>query len=193
MCTGSERNIYRPGSETDINIDTINEFPDDYITDSDLNKMLTGMDNIQKWVFIDSCHSGGFYNSIHSLTNACLIASTTSDLLAYGDDFGTGEVKGGLFTTALDVGLSRKDNGKLILDVDPENGPITFKEILNYIQEYNQKTDWVGSIVYELNFGDTSIFTLDKWTPTGFMTADFVGGFSTNRKDISPILFLLLD
>jgi hypothetical protein len=77
--------------------------------------------------------------------------------------------------------------------VNPEDGIVTFEEIVNYIQDYNQKTDWVGEIVYELDFGDPAIFTLDMWTPTGFRTADFVGGFSTNRKDISPILFMLLD
>ena len=78
LYTGSERNTYLPGSETDINIDIIREYPEDYITDSDLKEMLSGMDDIQKWVFIDSCYSGGF-KSILSVTNACLIASTTPE------------------------------------------------------------------------------------------------------------------
>lgn len=181
------------GSERDINIDTINEYQNDYITDSDLNEILNGMDDIQKWVFIDSCHSGGFYNSIHSLKKASLIASTTSDLLAWGYDFGFGEVKGGLFTSGLGDGLSRKENGKLWMDVDPEDGFVTFREILNYLQEYNQKIDLAGSIVYELGFGDPTIFTLDKWTPTGFRTADFVGALNGKKKvNMPPIINLLL-
>jgi hypothetical protein len=182
------------GSERAICIDTINQYPDDYITDCDLNKMLSGMDVIQKWVFIDSCHSGGFYNSIHSLTNACLVASTTADLLAYGYDFGSGEVKGGLFTTALETGLTRKENSKFLWVDSDESGEVTLFEILEYLQEYNQKTDWVGTIVYELSFGDPIIFTLDKWNPTGFRTADFVGGILTTRKGtMAPVLHLLLD
>jgi DNA-directed RNA polymerase subunit L len=204
LCNGSERNICVPGSDTGINIDIINEYPNDYITDNDLKEILSGMDDIQKWIFIDSCHSGGFYNSIHSLMNASLVASTTEDLLSWGYDFSTGMVKGGLFTGAFCDGFSRKNNGKLLMDgyhstlhperVYPEDGIVTFEEIVNYIEDYNQKTDVNGKIVYELNIGDPAIFTPDMWTPAGFRTADFVGGLVTNREaTMAPILHLLLD
>lgn len=203
LCTGSERNISCGCSETDIDINIINQYPDDYITDIDLKEMLSGMDNIQKWIIIDSCHSGGFYNSIHSLMNASLVASTTEDLLSWGYDFSTGMVKGGLFTGAFCDGFSRKSNGKLLMDgyhstlnperVYPEDGIVTFEEIVNYVEDYNQKTDVNGRIVYELNIGNPAVFTMDKWNPTGYRTADFLGGFSTNHQSISPMLLLLTD
>ena len=126
--------------------------------------------------------------------------------VAWGRDFGTGlsiDI-GGLLKYALEAGLTCKSNGKLIFDgyistldpdvVNPKDGIITFAEIVNYVKDYNQKTDWAGEIVYELGFGDPAVFTLDMWNPTGFRTADFVGGLATSRKaTLAPMLHLLLD
>jgi probable HAF family extracellular repeat protein len=187
---------------------TVDNSPNDFLTDTDLHNMLdgdlpnivNGMDKIQKWVFIDACHSGGFYNSIHTLKNACMVASAEADKDAhYSSLEGSSREGRGLFSYALDEGFNREANGKLKVDSN-QNGFVSFDEILKYIYEYmaymarNESWPWRNDkIVCELNFGDPAIFTLDMWNPTGFRTADFVGGFSTNRKDISPFLFLLLD
>lgn len=176
---------------SDDPLDNIEGLFNDILTDSALHDMLDGMDDIQKWVFIDACKSGGFYDSITSLKNACLITSADffSDASAYDLD---GLGVRGLFSYALEDGFTRGNNGNLKLDSKKPFGEVSFYEIVKYILDYNV-APWNDIIVCKLNLGDPVTFTSDMWKPNGFKTADFVGGFSTNRKDIAPILYLLLD
>ena len=60
-------------------------------TDDELKSYLEGMDTIEKWVFVDSCQSGGFWGNnnpnddgdLEKLARISMIASAREDMDGY--------------------------------------------------------------------------------------------------------------
>ena len=177
------------GDETTINIGDeyllVGSAPDPYLpltdqmwlTDDELYSALNGINDVNKWVVIDACHSGGFWGNDNSedkgdlekLTKTAFLASAKEDQnSAYGDDGHT------LFSYVLNCALSDRGDGILRADSN-EDTNITLEEIYEYVDEYAKRDDFPyrGEIVFEQELGDPMVFSPDMWAPVMKKTVDF--------------------
>lgn len=153
-------------------------WPDyNYLTDDELTSYLKGMDDIEKWIMIDACHSGGFWGNnnpldqgdLEKLLNTALFAAAPEDQLGYFSST-TGLP---FFGTALTDAFSLDSEGYLLADID-QDGNLTFNELTYWVQ--NEATQpYMGDTVYEMAFGDPHIFTSGMWAPVSYASDDFVG------------------
>jgi hypothetical protein len=156
--------------------------PDDYLYDDMLATYLAGMDNIEKWVMLDACGSGGFWGDfnlndtgdLEKLSNIGLFASAAEGHDSYSS-FWTYE---GIFTNALEKAFSYGLDGYLCADSDHKSG-VTFDELHVYLQQ-----DWWLYLksqppftVWKRGEGDPILFTPDMWSPVSFASNDFTGSF----------------
>ncbi len=155
--------------------------PNEALYDNDLFSYLSNdkLDNVNKLVILDSCGSKGFWGDnsfsdpggdLEKLTKIRLIASAEEgDFAKYG-------IEGyGFFSMALLDGLTRNKKGYLDADSD-ENNNLTADEIENYIKNWSRLNHYLGQTVFDMDFGDPSIFTIDMWNPGGFKTDDYMDG-----------------
>lgn len=142
--------------------------------------------DLNKWVFIDSCHAGGFWGNkndedegdLEKLKNIVLIVpvkegSTKSDGISPFDIF-TGYP---LFGLALYDGLKLEAvvEGKVYLkaDTDLRDGILTPDEIINHYKEFHKTRE---GYVYPMDFGDYGepvMFTPDILEPQTAKSDDF--------------------
>ena len=162
----------------------------DYLSPNDLSSMLSNLTTIQKWIFVDSCFSGSFVDSISQLKDASIITSSTSLNESYASAYENSRNAMGLFSYALADAFSLKDNGKLKGDINSD-GNITFDELLYYMVYWNGLTGLKDQIVYGEDIGDPILFSDDLWTPTGLKTNDFIDGLTTNTVPIPSSILLL--
>jgi len=161
-----------------------------FLTDDELYSYLIGMDNTNKWIFLDACKSGGFWGGndegdLEKLTKISLFASAAEDKDSYFDGV-TGLT---YYGQALKEGLT-KEGGFFKADAD-KNGVLTFQELYFWIQNY--PLEWlVGTVVYEAGFGDPHIFSLDMWNPVSFKSEDFDGILFPSQPVPEPTTMLLL-
>lgn len=128
------------------------------LTDDELFQMMQGMDDVNKWIIVDACHSGGFWannnqndqGDLEKLKNAAFIAAAEEDKL-------TGYSAEGI--SALSMALT---DG---LSIDAENKIKAAKggDILTLENLYEWAADWkknceqkdMCKFIYEMEFGDS--------------------------------------
>jgi hypothetical protein len=125
----------------------INVGKNNYISDDEMTYILKNLGDIQKYVFLDSCNSGGFWGNraeevnsfyqtsgdLERLSNIALFAASSETGLAYSN-LSTGM---GYMSEAVLQGLTYK-NGHLAADYD-KDGSISFDEWDKYL---NSKDWW---------------------------------------------------
>ena len=143
--------------------------------DDDLARLLKQHNDIEKWIIIEACHSGGFLGvegfpetdgfDLIEVDNISFLASTAEDNVGTFSPF-TGQ---GHFNMALVEALSY-DSGDLYVNADSnEDGELHFNEIVIYIKNwFGEKTlsNWLNGHDKTV-FGLTEIFYEDQfveWT-----------------------------
>lgn len=172
FATGTETTLL-PGDEY------INLSPTTYFSDDALTLLLQDMDNIEKWVMLDVCHSGGFWGNDNSndigdlekLQNIALFAGSAENRSAYSQSDGTG-----FFTNAIVDALSLDSEGYVVADSDKDSY-VSFDELTHWVQNYATQSHMEGTVAYQRAFGDEVFFSLDMWTPVSYASDDFVGSF----------------
>mgnify|MGYP000171330709 CR=1 FL=1 len=171
----------------------------DFLTDDELKSYLSGMDGIEKWIMVDSCHSGGFWGNdflfdegdLEKLTNISLFAAAQENTDGFydGDDGDDSDVDTGLlaFAVALNEAYTKDENGHLLADSAPYDNIITFDELTDYVQNHSSiKNKMNGTYVNQADFGDLVYFTSDMWQTASFHSADFVGSGVTYSPNPNP-------
>jgi hypothetical protein len=176
------------------------------LNSSDLKILLSDsrLSKVNKWIIIDACHSGGFWDVLQSLPHIAILASATKDKVAKAisaqqailmiDPTFPLSISGsdwyGIYSLRLLFALST-DNGYFIADTS-KNG-LTFPELSNFFN--NLPSQIAGFSASELTFGDETIFdpTTD-WNLYYSTSTDFYGAFPIIKKnDIVGLINLLLD
>lgn len=167
------------------------------LTDDELKGYLEVIgDDIEKWIFIDACHAGGFWGDeaypeadegdLEKLHNICLIAAAEEDKqMKYVKEDNPPSLQNEYGKPLFGIGLreawSKMEKGYLNCDKD-ENKVITFQEIelwlKNDFEFHNTNLD--GIFVRTGDFGEESIFSWSSWEPVAHKSPDFVGVISGN-------------
>ncbi len=151
-----------------------------YLSDDDFKDYFAGLEQVEKWVMLDACHSGGFWGNNNPLDGGDLEKLTNTSLFAASaeDQYGWFNGASGLpyFGSALVDAFSFDSDGYLFADLD-EDGYITFDELTYWVQHYATQSFMDGTVVYEMDFGDSYVFTSDMWTPTSLASDGFGGSF----------------
>jgi hypothetical protein len=170
--------------------------PDDYLYDDTLASYLSGMDNIEKWVILDACGSGGFWGDfnpmdtgdLEKLSNIGLFASAAEGKDSHSWPF-TYE---GIFTTALEKAFTY-DGLYLYADYD-RSSEVTFSELSDWLKSrwwlYASPWPQPPFTAYERGQGDPILFTSDMWAPVSFASDDFTGSFEYERIPAPSSLIL---
>jgi hypothetical protein len=160
------------------------------ISDDTLTRYLTGMDGIEKWVFVDSCYSGGFWGNpdnplevdegdLGRLSQISMFAAAPETEYSFfqSDDYG-------FFSHALrdafDTGAFGYLNGDLNVD-----GDVSFTELRSYLT-VNYTPGWLGLWVLRGDYGGPIIFTEDMWNPVAFKSSDFNGSLGYGEPVPAP-------
>ncbi|OHB66248.1 MAG: hypothetical protein A2Y77_04765 [Planctomycetes bacterium RBG_13_62_9] len=159
------------GSETTANPGDEFVVLGNLLTDDDLTSLLGGMDDIEKWVLLDTCNAGGFWGDnnpndagdLEKLANIGLLAAAYEDgeyANAWSDEAGRGYFNLGLID-ALSIGA----NGHLVGDING-NGIPTFEELTSWLMGYadERTSQWA------MEWGDGYL-----WLPQSFSSPDFIG------------------
>ena len=163
-----------------------------WLTDDELTTMLSDMNDVEKWVFLDFCFSGGFWGNsndsdigdLEKLNRISLtaVASETKYGMYIGipDDPDFGRT---IFGIALRNGFSKKNNGKVTFDYNDDD-IVTYDEINyglnNMISLVPNWDDFNGVVVKQNELGDETIFYLDDWDPVSRTSVDFQGVLSVD-------------
>lgn len=155
------------------------------LTDDDLTYYLgeylgPELKNVEKWVFVDSCHSGGFWGDLDNpladqgdlekLFNIALFAAAPEWLPAIS-------ILGrSIWGQAVTDGFSPGPFGTFWADLNFD-GNIAFNELSTWLLEYPEKhnKNLYGTLGYEMEFGDPVVFTEDMWSPVVYVSDDFTG------------------
>ena len=169
------------GTETTLNRgDEFLNMGDDNLSDETLPGILNYLPTtVEKWVFLDACHSGGFWGNynpaddgdLENVSNIGLFAAAAEDRPAFADVNGRG-----YFSLALIDALSFDPNGYLFADLD-DNSDLTFDELAHWVQNYSTQKYMNNTVVFEKDIGDPILFTSDMWSPVSFKSDDFTGSF----------------
>ncbi len=156
-----------------------------WLLDDDLSSWLKNMDGTGEYgklVFIDSCHSGGFWGDsnpadlgdLEKLKNIALVAAAYEECIqpsgkecfAIADPQTNLPLFGAALADALklEVHYMRGDRNN--------NGMLEAEEILPHYLVYNQMRT---GLVYEMEFGDPIEFSPDLLHPQFFKSDDFAG------------------
>jgi hypothetical protein len=143
------------------------------LTDDGLTSLLGGMDDIEKWILLDTCNAGGFWGNnnpgdegdLEKLSNIGLLAAAYEDgeyVNAWSDD-----VSGrGYFNLALIDAFSVGADGHLVGDINADGIP-TFDELTSWMMDYAAETteEWAAE------YGEGEYL----WLPQSFSSPDFLG------------------
>lgn len=170
--------------------DYVNLTSNTFLYDDQLTSFLDGddWDDIEKWVLLDSCHSGGFWGDdntndigdLEKLANICLFAGAAEDDSAWSDPQGLG-----YFELAIVDALTVDTDGFLVADAD-DNHDLTFGELTNWVQNFATQQHMDGTVVFERGIGDPWTFTSDMWTVTSWASPDFTGTLSGPGFYVDP-------
>ncbi len=172
-----------------------------YLWDDDLTRYLLGMNDIEKWVILDACGSGGFWGDgnpmdegdLEKLGNIALFAAAPEGKNAIS--WGYPGEKQGLFTMALDDALTFDSDSLLAADIGGD-GDVDFDELRTWVEN-----DWWLQIVqnpvvhsnmmfWEKEYGDPIPFSPDMWSPVVFASEDFTGRFGHTVIPAPSAIFL---
>jgi hypothetical protein len=151
------------------------------VTDDSLTSFLGVLNGIQKWIFLDSCYSGGFWGNgnrndsgdLEKLGNIGLFAGSGENSLSYSLPL-TAE---GYFTATLLAGFSVGVDSFLVADKD-KNRELTFDEMKLWIESDKQLQDRQDpEFLFERAQGDIVPFSRDLFTPMYAASNDFEGRF----------------
>ena len=149
-----------------------------YLTDDELMNYLDGMAEIEKWVFMDTCYSGGFWGNdnpqdqgdLEKLQNISLFAASEEDQLAWFD----GATGLSYFGSALVDAFSEDPEG--YLNAAGGDYDLTFDELAEWVRNLGGPMD--GTVVHEMDFGASHLYASDMWTATSWISPDFSGTLS---------------
>jgi len=183
---------YPSGTETTVSPGDEVLAVGDYLSDDNLMSYLAGLDGIEKWVMLDSCHSGGFWGNdnlndigdLEKLSNIGLFAASGENDNAISWPF-TWE---GIFTSSLIDGFSLNASGYLKADAD-QNRDMTFDELDAWIDhQWFLQLVQNPTVVYERGQGDPLNFTMDMWSPVSMASSDFGGSlFGVYVPPVGPV------
>ncbi|MFC1577623.1 LamG-like jellyroll fold domain-containing protein [Thermodesulfobacteriota bacterium] len=166
---------------------------ENYLTDDELYSLLKGMDDIEKWVFIDACFGGGFWGDhtesggdLERLANISFMstATETSKTGAFFDTNFPGKGRIGLGALAFYYTLGKNENGYFKPELYAD-GKISFEEISTNIENFvRDNPNFQDQIVIQMGPGDPYILTEENWTPIFEKSDDFKGALYTNLIDI---------
>lgn len=196
------------GSSThDVGLPLTSGLGDEYVrlgtnlSDDNLTTILKNLTGVNKWVFLDSCHSGGFWGpgdiletldagDLNRVSKTALLASSSEEGLAYYNDDGWG-----IISLALLTGWAKSSGGYYAADLD-HNGDFTMQEIAKYVEEFRYDLEYgpdnEGEIVYEAAFGDPVAFSRELLSPTLYETSDFTGVMEVSGQVPEPSTLALL-
>ena len=166
----------------------------DTITDDDLTCMLKGMEDVEKWIMVDACHSGGFWGNknlydigdLEKLPKTCMMASAKED--GPGKYFDTHDYDAKcpdcygktVFGIHLRDAFAIKPNNHVNCDYN-DDGVITFDELEYWMTERAKISwGWLNGLTVQTNdLGDDIIFSIDDWSPECKKSDDFEGSLGT--------------
>lgn len=162
----------------------------DYLTDDDFKEYFTELEQIDKWVMIDACHSGGFWGDFNPNDDGDLEKLDNISLFAACGENGSTPYSDGFpvfGSTLLDAfGL---ENDRLRADGNGD-GDLTFNELVHWVADPNRVGHLEGTVVHEMDFGDPYTFMLDMWSPVSMASPDFsgslLGGSSGGLPPVDP-------
>jgi len=148
---------------------------DDWLADK-----LDVLEDIDKWVMLGSCHSGGFWGEddvdegdIENLSNIGLLAAACEDSLAWD----------AIFETILGIGFSVV-NDKFLADLN-DDGSLMFDELARFVIDFHVD-GWIGEELYPVDGSGPVAFTADMWNPVAFRSDDFSGTIGNNGTSKIP-------
>ena len=150
------------------------------LSDDQLASFLDGMDDMQKWVFLDSCFSGGFWGNgnandggdLDKVGNIGMFASSREDQVSYTVSAFNEE---GLFTQSLLDGFTLTKAGFLNADTNQDR-ELTYAEMQQWISdEWWLNVLQTPTTVIEKAQGDVVAFDRSLMTPNARASADFTG------------------
>lgn len=158
-----------------------------WLVDDELYSLLDSTGDINKIVFLDSCHSGGFWGNsnlsdlgdLERLENIGLITSASETGNAYSAD------GYGLISSALIKGFEIGNDGYYYSDTN-KNDIIEFDELGNYILDYSHYVKYTGEIVYQMDFGDEIIFDPQMLSSAFYKSDDFNAIISAKTNIPTP-------
>lgn len=147
------------------------------LVDDDFRDYFSELNQVEKWVLLDECHSGGFWGNdnardhgdLEKLDNICLFAAADEDRFAYADKNGLG-----YFGRAIIDAFTVGKNGFLVADAD-KNYDVTFAELTNWVQNYATESFMDGTVVFQKDLGDPVLFTSDMWSAMSIASPGFGG------------------
>lgn len=138
-----------------------------HFTDDRLSSLLAGMDDVEKWVMIDACRSGGFWSAnedgegdagdMDRLKNVSLFAAAGEKEDSYADEAGRG-----YFTAAL---IRAFESEELL----------TFDSLEESIRQSAEGDGLDERPAYLRSLGYIVDLPLDTWEPLAFKSEDFLG------------------
>ncbi len=172
-----------------------------FFTDDELYEILTGMDTIEKWVFLDACYSGGFWGDhtetggdLERLKNICFIATAPEDKMASAFDIleFPGTEAFGLGSYGFHRGFGIDQNNNYFNPNYFADGIITFGEISNHLISFVKNDPNLKDIkfVIEMGAGDIHAFTPDMWQPEFHKSDDFNGVLIVNSAEANNETFI---
>jgi hypothetical protein len=141
-----------------------------YLWDDMLSVYLQDISDSEKWIFVDSCFAGGFWeDDFEDLSNIALFAAA--------DQFSTTQFSPwtgrGLFTNALidayDIGI-----GGYWLADDNHNWEMEFDELESFLA-YWTRPDGLEPFVMERDYGDLIAYSDDLINFASYASDDFTG------------------
>ncbi len=150
------------------------------LTDDDLTSIFSGLDDINKWIFLDSCHSGGFWNDMQVTSNdyGDLEKLSNIGLLAASTEGGRTHFSNGL----PDFGRGLKDAFE-VTAAQSRIAPVTLEELRDYVDSYVVQYYVDANLVCrEQAFGDPVIFTPDLFNPVCYSSPDFTDSFGGSAE-----------
>jgi len=183
---------YTTGIETTVTPGDEFLYLGDLLDDNMLKGYLDGLGDIEKWVMLDSCSSGGFWGNdnpsdwgdLEKLSNIALFAAADENKKSYSWPI-TWE---GVFTTALNQAFSIDTDGYLFADND-NNSDLTFNELDNWLESQWLLQFFQDTVAYERNYGDPVFLTSDMLSFSGIASSDFTGslyGYSGSLPEPNP-------
>ncbi|GEM_PF-2246480 len=180
--------------ETLSNGDEFLDLGDSYFTDDNLFQILRDKEDINKWVIMDACHSGGFWDTdlldlgeneggLEELSKIGFIASATDSSASYFNADGYP-----FLYAALEWAFWEQSNGYLMGDMN-NDGTLEFEELTEFVAYFKTSIapDWENQIVYEMGFGDSIIYSSEIWEPFFAQTDDLGGYIAYNSNSAAPV------
>ena len=139
------------------------------LSDNFLTQALTPYADIDKFIMLDACNSGGFWGNhnprdlgdLEKTGNSGLLASAAEDGLAYFNEEGVPRISYALLR-GFEV-----ENGYLKMDRD-QDGQVSYDEMTAWVKLEQHRVEYIGEVVFELGFGDPAIFSEEMWNPVEF-------------------------